>query len=135
MVSSKTKIRFLFGFLPAVVISSPGGKGRKKTFDAITRGICVQIRSDGDPVQLEALELHELEHVRQCYMTLGLDPILYTHSAKYRLWAESRAMRKQLDYLNQHDPAGDHISMLAGQLSANYFLDISPDEALQILDR
>lgn len=92
------------------------------------------MRDDGDPFQLEALEEHELQHVRQCYMAVGLSGILYNYSTKYRLWAESQAMRKQIAYLDRHYPTREHIKELATHLSTQYFLNISVDEAIQILE-
>ena len=39
---------------------------------------------------------HELEHVRQWWVTLGLHPFLYACSKTYRLWSEASAYAKQV---------------------------------------
>jgi len=45
---------------------------------------------------------HEKVHIRQWWRTLGLHSLLYLLSKRYRLWAEVRAYRRQLEYSPEH---------------------------------
>ena len=70
---------------------------------------------------------HELEHYRQFRLTLGLHPLLYKLSKRYRLWSEVQAYRVQLQY------PGGSAKLFASFICAKYDLDISELDALKLL--
>lgn len=75
------------------------------------------------------LYLHEVQHVRQWFMTLGLHSMLYPLVRRYRLWAEATAYAVQAN-------AGDDIDRLAGFMARPvYRLDITADEARREIQR
>ena len=77
-------------FIPIPVIYTPF---RPFGFDGYAFGPVILIHQDsrGD----EGLHRHELEHIRQGFMTLGLHPLLYWLIRPYRLWAERKAYEAQ----------------------------------------
>lgn len=70
---------------------------------------------------------HEQVHQRQFFRTLGLHPLFYKLSARYRLAAEAEAYREQLKY------SGGDSERFAGFLATRYALSITHDEALKML--
>jgi hypothetical protein len=71
---------------------------------------------------------HEKVHVRQFWSTLGLFGIAYYLSKKYRLKYELEAYKEQLKYY-----AVDKRPLFAQYLSTKYGLDITQQEALELL--
>lgn len=49
----------------------------------------------------EGIHAHELEHVRQWWVTLTLHSLLYLFVRRYRLWAEAKAYRAQMRYVDR----------------------------------
>ena len=67
----------------------------------------------------EGIYQHELVHVKQWFMTLGLHGALYTLSPKYKLWSEVMAYRKQLKYYDN-----DRTVFFARMIATKYGLDV-----------
>jgi hypothetical protein len=115
------KIKFIFIF-PALVFFTdnlPAGIGGR------ANGPIVRIKSKykQDP----GIMAHELEHVKQWYLTLMLHPLLYKFNKKYRLWAELRAYKKQL----KHIP--ENRVKYAGFIATRYGLDLWPNDVYEML--
>lgn len=93
---------------------------------AATRGPVIFINPDyrNDKGLLE----HELVHRKQWLRSFGLFSFLYPLSRKYRLKAEVEAFREQA----KHYP-DDRMPRFAELLASNYDLNITADEALQLL--
>lgn len=92
-----------------------------------TQGPFVRIlKSNRDDVGLRE---HELVHVKQWFLTLGLHSALYLVSKRYRLWSEVQAYRKQLEY-----SPGRELKF-AIFIVERYKLNISVDEVLKRLQR
>lgn len=98
-----------------------------KQHQACTRGPVILIRPEykGDNGLLE----HEKVHRRQWLRTFGLHSLLYIFVPDYRLEAEVEAFREQL----KHYP-DDRRQRFAELIAENYGLDITPDEALALLN-
>lgn len=75
------------------------------------------------------LEMHELEHVKQWWMTLGLHPLLYAFCRPYRAWSETKAYRIQTQYPDRrgHFMTVDEASRLL--TLPRYDLGLSVQEA------
>jgi hypothetical protein len=71
---------------------------------------------------------HELTHVKQWFLTLGIHSILYLFSRKYRLWSEVEAFREQ----SKHYP-DDRKPLFASYIANGYKLSVSTDEVLKLL--
>lgn len=70
-----------------------------------------------------ALLKHELEHVRQFWITLGMHGLLYLFSRRYRLWSEAKAYAVQVRY-------GADLDWMARNLCMPvYSLNITPERA------
>ena len=70
---------------------------------------------------------HELEHVKQWYITLALHPILYYFSKRYRLWSEVNAYKKSIKY-------GRSLKSCAlGLTKKGYDLGLTFEEAEKLL--
>ena len=97
-----------------------------KQHQAATRGPVILIRPEyrGDRGLLE----HEKVHRRQWIRTLGLHSLLYLFVEDYRLTAEVEAFREQA----KHYP-DDRMPRFAQLLATNYRIDITVDEALDLL--
>ena len=81
----------------------------------------------------EGILYHELTHVWQWWLTLGLHSLLYLFVREYRLWAEVQAYRVQMKYPRAD---GAHLSLddAAWKLSTpRYDLGITPTEARDAL--
>jgi len=76
----------------------------------------------------KGLYQHELMHVKQWFMTLGLHSFLYKFSEKYRLWSEVSAYKVQLKH-SRSGLATHFARMIAGR----YDIDIDPHEAYKLL--
>ena len=76
----------------------------------------------------EGLYQHELMHVKQWFLTLGLHSLLYLLVDEYKLWAEVAAYRKQATYY-----ADDRRPLFAGFIAHHYDLRITPESALALL--
>lgn len=88
------------------------------------------ITIDMESENKEVLLMHELEHAKQYLYTLTLHPYLYRYSKKYRLWAETKAYKKQLEYVTDKEW---YILLYAIYLSTLYNLNISAYEAYERL--
>lgn len=75
----------------------------------------------------EFLLRHELEHVRQWYITLMLHPLLYKFSTRYRTWSEARAYARQVN--------GDLMVMAYRMTLPRYKLGISVQKAKKLILR
>lgn len=78
------------------------------------------------------LEMHERQHIKQWWITLGLHSLLYFLSKKYRLWAEVSAYEEQLKY----PPASGrdaYRKIYAGFISTKYGIKITVREAYEKL--
>lgn len=71
---------------------------------------------------------HELEHVKQWWLTFGLLSILYPRIKSVRQWAETGAFRAQLRAYPQ-DHRDYYVDALAKQLSEQYDFGISYEQA------
>lgn len=80
----------------------------------------------------KGLLVHEVVHVKQWFMTLGLHSILYKFFKGYRYLAEIKAYRKQLVYADNVSASARHF---ASFLSKKYDLDVSTEEALKDLQK
>jgi len=78
----------------------------------------------------EGLYRHELVHVKQWFLTIGLHSAIYLLSAKYRLWAEVEAYKEQLKYYKE-----DRSSLFADFIITNYNLKLSHSEAISLLKK
>lgn len=56
------------------------------------------IRIEKDAANKDAILAHELVHVKQWWLSLGIHPILYALSECYRIWAEVQAYKKSIEY-------------------------------------
>ena len=70
---------------------------------------------------------HELEHVKQWYMTLGLHGLLYKFSKRYRLWSEVRAYKQSIAHGRTLQSA------TLGVMWAGYEFDLSSETARGLL--
>lgn len=100
-----------FNAFPTAIIryADPGpGRGGKAQGPVIT--IAPKYRDD------EGIHAHELEHVRQWWLTLTVHAWLYLFVRRYRLWAEARAYRVQMKYVDRNghrltlDEAADRLA-------------------------
>lgn len=95
-------------------------------FAGITRWFIVLIRPKyKDDAGLLA---HELVHVSQFWRSVGVLPILYRFSKKWRLVLEVEAYREQLKYYSD-----DRRTLFANFLATRYGLDITETEVLGLL--
>ena len=81
----------------------------------------------------EGLYQHELTHVKQWVLTLGMHPLLYLTVRRYRQWAEATAYREQMRY---PDAKGGSLSLdnAAARLAGpGYSLGITVEHARNIL--
>jgi len=78
----------------------------------------------------KGLEAHEAEHVRHWWYSLGFSSILYLLSKRFRLWAEVKCYKVQLEYAADRDLAR---RVYALRLAAHYNLGITISEALDAL--
>lgn len=85
---------------------------------------------DIDEDDQEGLLAHEMEHYRQHLITLTLHPILYNTIKRYRLWAEIRAHKKQLEYSDDKERQAVRYAM---SIANDYGLDIKPIEVYKKL--
>lgn len=74
------------------------------------------------------LLMHEKEHVRQWWSTLGLHTLLYLCIPKYKIWAEVSAYKIQATYYET-----DKLPRFAYFIANNYGLNISEEQALSML--
>jgi len=95
-------------------------------YAAYTRGPLIFIRPEFKK-DVGLLE-HEKVHRRQWFRTLGLHPLLYRLSKKYRLKSEVEAYREQM----KHYP-DDKSTLFSHYLSTNYDLDLTEQDALELL--
>lgn len=81
----------------------------------------------------EGVYQHELEHVIQWFVTLGIHSLLYWLFESYRLWAEVSAYRIQL----AHNPPDwpDYAELYAGFIAEPkyYGLHVSQAEVVEML--
>ena len=128
MKFGNVEIRFVFGILPAIFLYSPG---KQSGVGANTKYNVIRFQSDLNIPEhrIEALRRHELEHVKQFYMTFGLSEILYQKSPKYRLWAEAKAHRVQAVHVQLADGDAGFFVWAVEHLRTHYDLDITEDEA------
>jgi len=75
----------------------------------------------------KGLEAHEVEHVRHWWYSLGFSSILYLLSKRFRLWAEVKCYKVQLEYAADREEARRSFAI---RLATNYDLDIIVSEAL-----
>lgn len=88
--------------------------------------VLIQRRYKGDA----GLLAHELEHVRQFWVTFGLHLIFYPFSRHYRLWAEAVAFARQVR------PDRSDLDAMAERLArASYRLNITRYEARRMIER
>lgn len=113
---------------PALVLHTE--RGIKPGFEAAARGPVVFIR----PVWRgnAGLLVHELEHVRQWWVTLGLHSILYLLSRRYRAWAEARAYAAQIDAT---DEAHWTVAKAAAVMARGYDLRMTDVQCAALIRR
>ena len=73
---------------------------------------------------------HEYEHVRQWYLTLGLHPLLYVLSRRYRIWAEARGYARQA-----RSDRSDLPQMARLMAHPVYRLRLTPDACQRRIER
>ncbi len=76
---------------------------------------------------------HELEHVRQWWITLGVHSLLYLLVRRYRLWAEVQAYRAQMEHRDRH---GGYLTIEAAAArlaNPRYRLGLTVDQAAAAL--
>jgi len=78
----------------------------------------------------KGLLFHEIEHIRHWWYSLGFSSILYLLSKRFRLWAEVKCYKVQLEYAADRDLARRTYAL---RLAAHYNLGISVSEALDAL--
>lgn len=71
---------------------------------------------------------HEQVHVSQWFKTLGLHPLFYRLSKRYRLWSEVQAYREQAKRYPD-----DRRLMFAVSIAANYKLSVTTEQAYELL--
>lgn len=123
------KLKFVYGFLPAIVFYT--NKLIPKRFGAYTMGLFIFIR----PKYREDRGLleHELTHARQLYRTFLLHTLFYPLSKKYRLKAEVEAYRVQLQYPPASESPYRYRKLFAQFIATKYGLSISEKEAEELL--
>ena len=70
---------------------------------------------------------HEVEHVRHWWCSLGFSSILYLLSKRFRLWAEVKCYKVQLEYAADRELARRSFAL---RLATHYNLGITVGEAL-----
>jgi hypothetical protein len=70
---------------------------------------------------------HELMHVKQWYMTIGMHGLLYKFVPRYKLWAEAQAYRKAITYGRSLDSAA------YGLKDPSYGFNLTLNEAKELL--
>lgn len=80
----------------------------------------------------KGLLAHEIVHVKQWFLTLGLHSLLYRFSKSYRYLAEIKAYRKQLTYV-QGNEKSDVALIFAKFISTRYNLNVTKEEAFKDL--
>lgn len=112
---------------PAIVIYTdrvPRGSA------GVANAFVVRIRPDYRDDR--GLLVHELEHVRQWWVMPVISDLLYLFSRRYRLWAEVRAYRKQVDvYPPEHRE--HYVNAAARLLVRKYRLKICLKKAKRLL--
>ncbi len=90
------------------------------------RAFVIVIEKDAN--NFEATYHHELEHVKQFWMTLGLHGLFYLLSKRYKLWAEVQAYKQSIKY-------GVPVDRAARGLANEevYGFGIGVDEAIKLL--
>ena len=76
------------------------------------------------------IHAHELEHVRQWWVTCGLHPLLYYFVRRYRLWSEVGAYRVQMQL---PDGQGGRLSAESAArrlMKPRYRLELTDERAL-----
>lgn len=71
---------------------------------------------------------HEKVHVRQFWRTAGMHGIIYKLSKQYRLKCEVEAYKEQMKYQTT-----DKRAVFAGFISTKYGLDITQEQAIELL--
>lgn len=84
-----------------------------------TYGPVILIRKDCKDDK--GLYQHELVHVKQWWMTLGIHSILYKFIRKYRFWAELKAYKKQLKYSPNKTAVFAHYIWSMYNLGMDYY--------------
>lgn len=81
----------------------------------------------------DGIHAHELEHVRQWWVTLTLHSFLYLFSRRYRLWAEAKAYRKQMRHVNSNGHRMTLDEAAEKLCKPRYKLNLSHGEAVGVL--
>lgn len=81
----------------------------------------------------EGIHAHELEHVRQWWVTLTLHALLYLFVRRYRLWAEARAYREQMRHVDRRGHRMTLDEAAACLANSRYRLDLSHEQAIAAL--
>jgi len=76
---------------------------------------------------------HEIEHVRQWWVTLGISSIMYLLSKRYRLWAEVKAYKVQLRHPPATEDTNRYRKIYAYRLVVHYKISITEEEAYLLL--
>jgi hypothetical protein len=74
------------------------------------------------------IKAHELEHVRQWWVTLGLHSLLYLFFKRYRLWSEIRAYRVQLSFEADPQRKAYKRELFRKWIAEEYKLNMRPEE-------
>ena len=82
------------------------------------------------PIAYILIQLGLQEYAGLSFMTVALHAALYRFIPGYRLWAESEAYKEQAKYYQD-----DRRPLFAEFISAYYNLNITPEEALKILNK
>ena len=76
------------------------------------------------------LGVHEAQHILQWWYSLGFSSILYLLSKRFRLWAEVKCYKVQLEYAADRELARRAYAL---RIAEHYNLGISVSEALDAL--
>jgi hypothetical protein len=97
-----------------------------KTINGQAKGVYIQVEKSA--YNFDAVYHHELEHVKQFYITFGLHGLFYLLSKKYRLWSEVQAYKQSIKH-------GVSVKDASVGLCNNdvYNLNITFEEAKELL--
>lgn len=90
----KLKVKLVYKVFPVLVLYIEKLPLFWKKFSGVTLGLLIMIKeSTSDP---EGLLKHELKHVEQFLRTVGMMPLLYLFSMRFRLKYEIEAYNEQV---------------------------------------
>ena len=113
--------------VPHILITTELGQEGTVNFRGKANGPVIRIDDDNGP-KFDQVYAHELEHVKQWYMTLGMHGFLYLLFKPYKQWAEVQAMKAEIK-------AGGDLNAIASNLSCEpcYELGLTKEQAIELL--